>query len=81
MTHPASTTNAMPRHANSTAQVTEHTHATTARSATHQRLKITNFIAHPCITIRRDCEGPPRGRCESISDRDFVDLERRARPC
>jgi hypothetical protein len=81
MTHTASTTTAIPLHAHSTAQATEHTHATTARSITHQRFKITNFPAHPCIMIRRDCEGPPRGRCESISERDFVDLERRARPC
>ena len=81
MTHPASTTNAMPRHAPSTAQATQYKHATTAQGIAHQRFKIINFTAHPCITIRRDCEGPPRGRCESISDRDFVDLERRARPC
>jgi hypothetical protein len=77
MTHPASTTNAMPRHA----QATEQTHATTARSTTHERFKITNVTAHPCITIRRGCEGPPRGRCESISERRFVDLEGWAPPC
>jgi hypothetical protein len=81
MTHHATTTNAIPRRAHSTAQPIQHDHATTAQGTAHQRFKITNFTAHPCITIRRDCEGPLRARCESILERSFVDLESRARPC
>ena len=81
MTHPASTTNAMPRHAPSTAQATQYKHATTAQGIAHQRFKIINFTAHPCITIRRDCEGPLGGRSESISGHHLVDLEGRTQPC
>jgi len=81
MTHPASTTNAMPRHAHSTAEATQHSHETTIQSTTHQRFKITNFTAHPCITIRRGYERPPDERCESILGCRPVDLEGWALPC